>query len=116
MSQPTLKRMSQLRVLLGFASSPANSLDEVAGAVLQKLYPNVRGPAQTADKNNKRDALVGLLRQLALYVQELHGNDMAQQPADIQECSNMSARSGFSTNCHILPRRPSHANRVADVT
>lgn len=36
------------------------------------------GPADTADKNNKREALIVLLRQLAGYVQENHGNDLAK--------------------------------------
>ena len=36
------------------------------------------GPADTADKNNKRDVLVGLLRQLAGFVQANHGNNMAK--------------------------------------
>ena len=35
------------------------------------------GPADTADKNSKRDTLIGLLRQLAGYVQENCGNDLA---------------------------------------
>lgn len=103
--QPTLKKMPQLRVLLGFASAPDNGLDELAGAVLQKLYgnaaypsppvtaaalttakndfsaavaaANLGGPADTAVKDNKRAALVALLRALAGYVQEKHGNDLA---------------------------------------
>jgi len=36
------------------------------------------GPADTADKNNKRDVLVGLLRRLASFVQDNHDNDMAK--------------------------------------
>ena len=36
------------------------------------------GPADTADKNNKRDVLVAMLRQLAGFVQMHHGNDMAK--------------------------------------
>ena len=36
------------------------------------------GPADTAEKNNKRDDLIVLLRQLAGYVQENHGNDLAK--------------------------------------
>ncbi|MEO6788410.1 MAG: fibronectin type III domain-containing protein [Chthoniobacteraceae bacterium] len=35
------------------------------------------GPLQTADKNNKRNALIALLRQLAAYVQTRHGDDLA---------------------------------------
>jgi|JI8StandDraft_1071087.scaffolds.fasta_scaffold159796_1 hypothetical protein len=36
------------------------------------------GPADTADKNGKRDVLVTLLRQLASYVQANHDNDLAK--------------------------------------
>jgi hypothetical protein len=103
--QPNPKRMPQLRVLLGFASAADHSLEETAQAVIEKLYgtaayptpPVVEadlqaaltafstaiaaaalgGPEDTADKNNKREALIGLLRQLASYVQSRHGNDLA---------------------------------------
>jgi hypothetical protein len=98
--------MPQLRVLLGFASAPDNSLDELAGVVLLKLYGNpvyptppvtsanltlgrnnftnavaaadIGGPIETATKNNLRGVLIDQLRQLAGYVQERHGNDMAK--------------------------------------
>jgi hypothetical protein len=36
------------------------------------------GPADVADKNNKRDILISLLRQLAGHVQALHDNDLAK--------------------------------------
>jgi hypothetical protein len=36
------------------------------------------GPPATADKNNKRDALIALLRKLAGFVNENHGNDLAK--------------------------------------
>lgn len=36
------------------------------------------GPPDTAEKNNKREELVTLLRQLAGFVQEHHGNDLAK--------------------------------------
>ena len=95
----------QLRVNLGFANAPDHTLEEIAGAVSDNLYgkpayptPPVTqaaldagrtafidaiaaqaqgGTAATADKNNKREDLIGLLRQLAGYVQENHGNDLA---------------------------------------
>ncbi|MBL9113379.1 MAG: hypothetical protein JNJ83_00115 [Verrucomicrobiaceae bacterium] len=104
--QPNTKRMPQLRVLLGFSNAPDHSLEELATNVIAKLYGNAAypnppvtlvaltgardafsaaiaaaaqgGPAQTADKNNKREALVSLLRQLAGYVQENHDNDLAR--------------------------------------
>ena len=100
------KKMPQLRVLLGFTNAPDHSLEETAQAVLDNLYGNAAypappvlqadlqtaltafshalaaaqqgGPADTADKNNKRDALVSLLRQLVGYVQASHGNDLAK--------------------------------------
>ena len=103
--QPS-KKMPQLRVLLGFASASDHSLEETAQAVLEGMYPNPDfpsppvteaalqaalsafsaaiavaaqgGPEQTADKNNTRETLAGLLRQLAAYVQANHGNDLAK--------------------------------------
>jgi hypothetical protein len=97
--------MPQLRVLLGFSNMADHSVEETAQAVLDKLYGNAAyptppvteivlqaaltafsiaiptaaqgGPVDTADKNNKRDALIALLRQLAGYVQENHHNDLA---------------------------------------
>lgn len=98
-------RMPQLRVLLGFASASDHSLEETAQSVLDNLYGNplypdppvteaalqaalsafsaaiaaasTGGPQETADKNNKRDVLVGLLRQLAAHVQSKHNNNLA---------------------------------------
>ncbi|MEQ1751376.1 MAG: fibronectin type III domain-containing protein [Prosthecobacter sp.] len=103
--QPKPKHMLQLRILLGFAAASDHSLEETATAVLSKLYGNAAypnppvtlvvlqaaltafslsiaaalhgGPEETADKNNKREILIGLLRQLAGYVQENHNNDLA---------------------------------------
>jgi hypothetical protein len=103
-STPT-KSMYQLRVLLGFATASDHALEETATSVLSKLYdepifanPPVSkqelqaaltafslaiaaalhgGPVETADKNNKRDTLIRLLRKLASFVQERHGNDLA---------------------------------------
>ena len=100
------KKMPQLRVLLGFTNAPDHSLEETAQAVLDNLYGNAAypappvlsadlqtalsafsqaiaaaqqgGPADTAAKNNKRDALISLLRLLAGYVQANHGNDLAK--------------------------------------
>ena len=97
--------MSQLRVHLGFSNAPDHTIEETAGEVLQHLYGNVAfpsppvptatlqtaltafttaiaaqaagGPPATANKNNKRDALIALLRQLAGYVQQNCGNNMA---------------------------------------
>lgn len=100
------KRMPQLRVLLGFASASDHALEETAQSVLDNLYGNPAypdppvtqtaletaldnfstaiaaaaggGPQETADKNNKREILIGLLRLLASYVQGKHGNDLAK--------------------------------------
>lgn len=97
--------IQHLRVLLGFTNAPDHTLEEVAGSVLDHLYENAAYPTPpvtkvnlqaaltaltdaiaaqqhggteaTADKNNKRAALVDMLRLLAAYVQEKHGNDLA---------------------------------------
>ena len=96
----------QLRVLLGFSSAGDHQLEDTAGAVIKGITGNATyptppvtpanlqtaltafttaiaaqeqgGPAATADKNNKRDALIDLLRQEAAYVQMNCGNDMAK--------------------------------------
>ena len=103
--QPTNKKMPQLRVLLGFNRAVDHAIEELATAVLGKMYPNTAlpaptvsqaalttardefssaiatakngGPEDTAIKNNKKETLVGLLRVLAGYVQQNHGNDLA---------------------------------------
>ena len=100
------KNMYQLRVLLGFATASDHSLEETAQAVLSNLYdipayanPPVTkadlqaalsdfslaipaalhgGPLDTADKNNKREVLIRLLRELASFVQAKHENDLAK--------------------------------------
>ncbi len=97
--------MPHLRVQLGFTSANDHTLEEIAGSVHDNLFgtpayptPPVTqdtlqtaltdfsaslaaqlqgGTAATADKNSKRDALITLLRQLASYVQERCGNDLA---------------------------------------
>ncbi|MCX6901668.1 MAG: fibronectin type III domain-containing protein [Verrucomicrobia bacterium] len=99
------RNMAHLRVLLGFTDAADHALEERAGAVIDGLYGNAAyptppvtkvalqtaltdftaaiaaqvqgGSAATAEKNNKRDALIGLLRQLASYVQENCNNDLA---------------------------------------
>jgi len=103
---PERKRnMPHLRVLLGFTNAPDHALEETAGAVIDGLYGNAAyptppvtkvamqtalanftaaiaaqmqgGTAATADKNNKRDVLIDLLRQLAGYVQANCNNDLS---------------------------------------
>ena len=97
--------MPQLRVLLGFTNAPDHSVQETALAILDNLWGNPAyaavpfpattlqaaltafntaigdasqgGTAATAAKNNARDAVVALLRQLAGYVQEACDNDLA---------------------------------------
>jgi hypothetical protein len=82
------------------------ALEDIAGQVIAHLYGNPAYPTPpatqadlqtaltnftdainaqpqggtmaTADKNNKRDVLIDLLRQLAAYVQQNHGNDLAK--------------------------------------
>ena len=68
-------------------TSPPAPARPVTQAALQTAHDNLSaaiakaemgGPADTADKHNKREALITLLRQLAGYVQANHGNDMAK--------------------------------------
>ena len=103
--QPTQTKMPHLRVHLGFTKAPDHSVEETGSAVSAGLYGNAAypsppvtkaaldaatlafdkaiaaaklgGPADTADKNNKREALITLLRQLAGYVQANHHDDLA---------------------------------------
>lgn len=103
--QPKKKTMPQLRVLLGFTGAIDHAIEQLATTVSVKMYPNtdfpdppvtkvalttaianfsaaisaadIGGPEDTAFKNNMRAELVALLRQLAGYVQENHGNDLA---------------------------------------
>ena len=56
------------------------------------------GPQDTADKHNKRDTLIGLLRQLAGHVQAHHGNNLASLLS-----SGFDAVS-TSTASHPLPK------------
>ena len=96
----------QLRVSLGFADAKDQTVAATAGGVLDNLWGNPNfpsvpfpsttlltrrneflqamadqaqgGTAATAEKNNKRMALIALLRELAAYVQKESGNDMAR--------------------------------------
>ena len=98
-------RMPHLRVSLAFTKAPDHNVEETAGHVSAGLFGNAAFPAPpvtkaaldaantafsaaitaqatggkavTADKNNKRDTLVSLLRQLASYVQMKHNDDLA---------------------------------------
>ena len=97
--------MAQLRVSLGFAKLPDKELDNFALSVKTSMtgnaaYPtppvtlanletargdfeakiaaaSTGGPPDTAAKNDSRANLLGMLRQLALYVQMNCNNDMA---------------------------------------
>lgn len=102
--QPQTK-MPKLRVSLAFATASDHDLEERGQSVSTKLYlvpafaePPVSkedlddglaafsvalaeadqgGEQDTADKNNKREALVAMLYKLAGHVQKLHNNDLA---------------------------------------
>ena len=52
------------------------------------------GPPDTADKNSKREALVDLLRHLAGYVQDNHGNDLAKLLASGFQAASTNRASG----------------------
>ena len=96
----------QLRVSLAFAKAKDRSVEGTAGDVLDNLWGNANfptppmpstvlrdardaftqamadqaqgGTAATADKNNKREILIGVLRQLARYVEDNCANDLAK--------------------------------------
>ena len=102
---PTPPRMPHLHVSLTFMKATDQGVGVTAGHVSAQLYGNAAypsppvtqvalnaanaaltaaivaqstgGKAATAEKNNKRDALVGLLRLLASYVQLKHNDDLA---------------------------------------
>jgi hypothetical protein len=100
----TAKHMPHLRVSLAFTHDTDTNLHNRATAVSAGFFGNAAysdpgmlkadfdaankdfddaipiakagGPQQTADKNNKREALIALLRQAAAYVQLKHGDDL----------------------------------------
>ena len=59
---------------------PTKAVFDAALAAFSTAIPVAKqgGPADTADKNNKRAALTDLLRKLAAYVEANHGNDLAK--------------------------------------
>jgi hypothetical protein len=97
--------MPQIRVSLAFAKVKDPDLHDFAGVVSISLYGNAAfpsppipkatldaaneafssahaaqaqgGTAATAEKNSKREALIGLLRKLARYVEDNANNDLA---------------------------------------
>ena len=102
---PTPPRMPHLHVSLAFMKATDQGVGVTAGHVSAQLYGNAAypsppvtqvalnaanaaltaaivaqstgGKAATADKNNKRENLLGLLRQLAAYVETMHHDDLA---------------------------------------
>lgn len=130
--QPNQKKMPQIHVSLSFASAPDNDLDELALAVIQKLYANalyasppvtsaalttaktdfsaavaaanLGGPADTALKNNRRAALIELLRELANFVEGKHKNNLADLLA-----------SGFEANSTTRSSVPLGAPSIKDI-
>jgi hypothetical protein len=97
--------MAQLRVSLGFAKLPDKELDNFTKTIKDQMTGNATyptppvtlanletaradfeqkisdattgGPPDTAAKNNQRQVLLGMLRQIAAYVQINCNNDMA---------------------------------------
>ena len=69
--------------LTGNSSFPAPTVDikavqTAADDLNEALVAQAQGgPALTAEKNNKREALIGLLRRLKYYVEDNCGNDLA---------------------------------------
>ncbi|MCX7009715.1 MAG: fibronectin type III domain-containing protein [Kiritimatiellaeota bacterium] len=103
--QPQGRHMQYMRVMIGFTTVKDHRLEEIAGAVIAGLtastaaYPTppvtpanlhtalteftaavaaqeMGGKAATIDKNTKRDTLIGMLRQLAAYVQMKCNDDL----------------------------------------
>ncbi len=124
--------MPQLRVQLSFAAAPDSNLEETTLSVIGNLYSSPAypappilqpalqsaldaftaaigaqaqgGTAATAEKNNLREALIAQLRQLAGYVQEKCGNNLATL-----------LTSGFdavSTNRAQTPLEPPHIRSI----
>lgn len=114
--------MAQLRVLLGFSKATDGDLEAAVGAVIKGMtdnpaFPNppvtmaaltaardefltalsgqvTGGTLATAEKKNKRAALIQLLRQLAAYVQATSDNDLATLlTSGFKVASNNSAQS-----------------------
>lgn len=77
----------------------AAALDSAMGAFSSAMAAAAHGgPADTADKHAKREVLIGLLRQLAGYVQQNHGNDLPKLLA--------SGFEAVSTNNTSVPLPP----------
>lgn len=114
--------MPQLRVLLAFAKDTDHGLAETAGAVIENMTDNpafpsppvtmaalttardefsqaigaqlLGGTVATGIKKEKRAVLVGLLRQLAAYVQQVSDNDLPTLlSSGFDAASNNSAQS-----------------------
>lgn len=114
--------MPQLRVLLAFSKAPDHLLAETAGTVIKGMtgnpaFPNppvtmaalttardefshavaaqaMGGTLATAEKKNKRAALVHLMRQLAAYVQQVSDNHLETLlTSGFEAASNNSAQS-----------------------
>jgi hypothetical protein len=73
-------------IITGLTDNPAfpaptvdlNAVQVAANDLRAALAAQVQGgPAATADKNNKRAALIALLRKLSRYVEDNCGNDLA---------------------------------------
>ncbi|MGH7952794.1 MAG: fibronectin type III domain-containing protein [Limisphaerales bacterium] len=125
--------MTPYHVSLNFAQLPDSALDEFTGAVVAGLTGNAAFPTPavsladlsaaqtafedamtamsqggtqaTADKNNKRDALVALLRQEAQYVQLNGKNDL---PTLLS--------SGFQVNSTNTAQSPLDTPIIAQIT
>ena len=134
-----------LRVSLGFARVPDTELDNFAQAIIDGITGNAAypappvtmanlqtaqndftakvaaaqtgGPPGTAAKNNSRQTLLGLLRQLAGYVQINCNNDMAVLlGSGFQAMSTNRAQSPLDQPQSLVIKNGSSGQLVASVT
>ena len=130
----------QLRVSLGFAEASDHTVEGVAGDVLDNMTGNPNfptppvlppalfgarneflqamadqaqgGTAATAEKNNKREALLVLLRQLASYVQDNCDNDLAKLLSSGFEAVNMNRVQSPLETPHIKDIKPGMSGQL----
>jgi hypothetical protein len=136
--------MAQLRVSLGFAKLPDKELDNFAKSVKDQMTGNaafptppvtlanletarsdfeqkiadaaVGGPPDTAAKNNQRQILLGMLRQVAAYVQMTSNNDMATLlSSGFQSASTNRTQSPLEQPTELVISNGTSAQLVASV-
>ncbi len=131
--------MSQhVRIADGFMTRSAEQLVATAGTIVtgptgNPAFPS-RGPTATAEKYNKPEALIALLRRLKHYVEDNHGNyaavvlsfrgsrisasfaisDLRLNPWDISPTASAPDDEGSYNRCGRGGRSPRHINIVVN--